>query len=293
MNIIECKNLTHYYGEKKVYENLNFTVEKGKIVGLLGKNGTGKTTTINILNGFLTPKEGECLLFGERSDKLSPETKAKVGLLLESYVTHSYMNIVQIEKFYSQFYPNWNRDVYFDLMKKIKITEKQKIAKMSCGQRSQVVLGLLLAQNPELLILDDFSMGLDPGYRRAFIEFLNDYVRAEEKTVFVTSHIIQDMEKLIDRCMIMGYGEILHESDTQKFLSNFKKFRLESCNSIKAFDSKGFYEVEQRQDAIEFYSFKNQEEITNYLTSNNIEHSSLKIENLGLEDAFIGLTGKY
>jgi ABC-2 type transport system ATP-binding protein len=293
MNIIECKNLTHSYGEKMVYENLNFTVEKGKIVGLLGKNGTGKTTTINILNGFLTPQQGECLLFNEPSDSLSPETKSKIGLLLESYITHSYMNIVQIEKFYSQFYPKWNKEVYFELMKKIKITEKQKISRMSCGQRSQVVLGLLLAQNPELLILDDFSMGLDPGYRRAFIDFLHDYVKAENKTVFVTSHIIQDMEKLIDRCMIMGYGGIILEKDTQEFLTEFKQFNIESCSNLEFFQSDTYYSAESRLGNIEVHSFKSKAEIEQELKDKNVDFKFVNEKRLGLEDAFIGLTGKY
>lgn len=87
--VIECKNITHYYGEKLIYENLNFEVEKGKVLGLLGKNGTGKTTIINILNGYLKPRSGECYLLGENMNHLTPATKAKIGLLLEGHVQHT------------------------------------------------------------------------------------------------------------------------------------------------------------------------------------------------------------
>ena len=167
---IECRDLTHYYGKRLIYSNLNIKVPAGRILGLLGKNGCGKTTTINILNGFLEPRSGECLIFGENTQNLSPDTKRRIGFLIEGHIQYSFMNIYQIEKFYRGFYKDWKRDAYFDLMKKLKVQPHQKVSTMSCGQRAQVALGLILAQDPDLLILDDFSLGLDPGYRRLFVE---------------------------------------------------------------------------------------------------------------------------
>lgn len=225
--IIECDKICHYYGSKLIYEDLSFSVEKGKILGLLGKNGTGKTTIINIINGFLKPRSGECRIFGESSKSLSPQTKSKIGLLLEQHIQHSYFNAIEIEKFYSQFFPNWKKEAYYDLLNKLKITHKQHISTMSCGQRSQITLGLLFAQDPELFILDDFSMGLDPGYRRLFVEYLKDYVAAENKTVFLTSHIIQDMEQLIDDCMILDYGSILLHKPTAEIMTEHPNQSLE------------------------------------------------------------------
>ena len=176
-NVVECKNLTHYYGEKLVYENMSFEIKKGSIFGLLGKNGTGKTTTINILNGFLKPVQGQCLIFGENSQSLKPETKARIGFLMEGHIQYNFMNIYQIEKFYSAYFPNWKKEPYYELMSKLDISEYQKIKTMSCGQRSQVALGLILAQDPDLMILDDYSMGLDAGYRRLFLDYLNEYAK--------------------------------------------------------------------------------------------------------------------
>ena len=173
-----------------IYENLSFEVPKGRILGLLGKNGTGKTTTINILMGFLKPQSGECRIFGEDITRMSPQTRSRIALLLEGHVQYAFMTISQIERFYSRFYPNWNSKAYYGLMEKLKVTPDQKISSMSNGQRSQVALGLILAQNADLLVLDDFSLGLDPGYRRLFIEYLRDFVKSEGKTVFMTSHII-------------------------------------------------------------------------------------------------------
>lgn len=303
MNIIECNEITHYYGNRLIYEDLSFNVEKGKILGLLGKNGTGKTTIINILNGYLEPKSGNCKLFGEDMRDIKPKTKAKVGLLLEGHVQHTYFDVIQIEKYYSQFYPKWNKDAYFELIKKLKISQKQKISTMSCGQRSQVVLGLLFAQNPELLILDDFSMGLDPGYRRLFVEYLKEFAIAENKTVFLTSHIIQDMELLIDDCMILDYGRILLHKPTSDIMNGFLSYTIESekeklqenkrliISEIQKPFSDDVFNTEIVDGELLIHSFLKENVLTSLL-----EKLSLKIKKsnkMSLEDAFISLTGKY
>jgi ABC-2 type transport system ATP-binding protein len=290
--IIECKNLTHYYGERCIYEDLNFTIPKGRIVGLLGKNGTGKTTTINILNGYLQPRSGDCLMFGQKAGKLTPAVKQKVALLLEGHVQYSFMNIAQIEKFYASFYPAWDKEPFYELMGKLKIAPNQRISKMSCGQRSQVALGLILAQNADLLILDDFSMGLDPGYRRLFIDYLSDYVRAEDKTVFITSHIIQDMERLIDDCMILDYGKLLLQQPVAKFLINFKRYRMQT-DRAPDWNSMPVIHPEIMRNQSEFYSFAGITTIEKTLNEQGFAPRNLKEESLTLEEAFIGLTGKY
>jgi ABC-2 type transport system ATP-binding protein len=294
MYAIECKNLTHYYGKKLVYKNLSFNVEEGKILGLLGKNGTGKSTTINILNGFLHPKEGECLIYGENTQGLTPETKMRIGFLIEGHIQYSFMNIHQIEKFYSGFYPRWNNAPYWELMSKLKVTPKQKISTMSCGQRSQVALGLILAQNPDLLILDDFSMGLDPGYRRLFIDYLREYAKAESKTIFVTSHIIQDMERLIDDVLIMDYNRILAQQPITNFMHKFKQFNIELKMHDFNFPPNDLaLNIEKVKDKVEFYTYKSEDEVKAYLASQNIQFSLFEEKKMTLEDAFIGLTGKY
>lgn len=169
--VIECRNLTHRYGERLIYENLSFEVPHGRILGLLGKNGTGKTTTINILNGYLEPVAGECLIFGENIRTMRPQTRARIALLLEGHVQYAFMTIREIERFYSQYYPRWDAGLLRTDGAAGRRT-RTTVARMSCGQRSQVALGLILAQNADLMILDDFSMGLDPGYRRLFVEYL-------------------------------------------------------------------------------------------------------------------------
>ncbi len=293
-NVIECNNLTHYYGKKLVYENLNIHVREGSILGLLGKNGAGKTTTINILNGFLQPRSGECLIFGENSQQLSPATKARIGFLIEGHIQYSFMNIHQIEKFYSGFYPNWKPAPYWELMSKLKVAPNQKISTMSCGQRSQVALGLILAQDPDLLILDDFSMGLDPGYRRLFIDYLREYAKAENKTIFTTSHIIQDMERLIDDVLIMDYNRVLAQCPVNEFMDTFKQFNFElDEDKLDLKNEKFVVNLEKVKNKIELYTYESERFVLNFLADNGIRYKNFQQTKMGLEDAFIGLTGKY
>ncbi|RCW29195.1 ABC-2 type transport system ATP-binding protein [Marinilabilia salmonicolor] len=291
-NVIECRHLTHYYGDRCIYEDLNFAIPKGRIVGLLGKNGTGKTTTINILNGYLQPKSGECRMFGQNAGQLSPSVKQKVALLLEGHVQYSFMNIAQIEKFYASFYPLWDKAPFWELMNKLKIAPKQRISRMSCGQRSQVALGIILAQNADLLILDDFSMGLDPGYRRLFVDYLSEYAHAEDKTVFVTSHIIQDMERLIDDCMILDYGKLLLQQPVDRFLNSFKRYQMTSLLAPN-WKKMPVVHPEKIRNKMEFYSDAGKQTIVQNLKEQGFETNDLQEESLTLEEAFIGLTGKY
>lgn len=292
--VVEVKDLTHYYGNKLVFENFNFNIKKGSIFGLLGKNGTGKTTTINILNGFLKQTSGQCLVFGEDSHSLSPQTKARVGFLIEGHIQYSFMNIKQIEKFYSQFYPNWKKEPYWELMSKLEVTQNQKISKMSCGQRSQVALGLLLAQDPDLLILDDYSMGLDAGYRRLFIDYLTEYAKAENKTVFITSHIIQDLEGLLDDCVIIDYRSVLLTMPIKQFMNEFKQYKFDLIEGSHEFKKDSLIKnVELIKNKVTLYSFALKSELESHLTNLGIKHSGLQQTAMSLEDAFIGLTGKY
>lgn len=291
--VIECKNLNHFYGEKQVLKDLNFSLQDGVILGLLGKNGTGKTTTINILTSFLEQTSGECLIYDEDTRSLSPAVKARIGYLLEGHIQYSFMNIEQIEAYYSQFYPFWKKEGFYELMKKMDITPRQRIRTMSCGQQSQVALGLLLAQDPDLLILDDFSMGLDPGYRRLFIDYLREYAKAEKKTIFTTSHIIQDMERLIDEVMILDRNEKVMQQSLFDFMHGLRLFCFNVDREDIDWSDAPADRVDQIRNRVDCYTWKSELVVRSYLDANSIQYSNFKRIPMSLEDAFIGLTGKY
>lgn len=280
MNVIECQNLTQYFGNKKIYENLNFSVKEGGVVGLLGKNGVGKSTTINILMGNLKPTSGKCLIYGEESDKLSAKTKARIGLLYEGHVTYDYLRIKDLYELYHQEYKaKFKKERFFDLFRKLEVDEKQKISTLSCGQRSQVVLGLIFASDPDLLILDDYSLGLDTGYRRLFIDYLKDFIKSGDKSVLMTTHIVNDLEGLLNELIIMRRGFEPLQISFDEFKSKFKGLSL--AKDIDLSTIKGIESMLELSDERQIFGFFDQE----ILGSKEIK--------LSFEDAFLGFTGRY
>jgi len=273
---IEIKNLSHSYGEKKIYENLSLNIKKGSVYGVLGKNGVGKSTLINILMGFLVPTNGKCLIYGEPSYNLTNVTKEKIALLHEGFISYDYMNIFQIEKFFSAFYKKWDSSIFYELIDLMKLNYTQKLSTLSFGQKSQVVLGTIFAQNADLLILDDYSMGLDAGYRRLFIDYLKDYVKNNDKTVLITSHVMGDLVDLIEDIAIVQSGGNVYQSSLSDFINNFKCYELEKNQN---YDATKVHRV---------YNFKDK----NFLFTFD------KLENLNeikcdFEDKFLGFVGRY
>jgi ABC-2 type transport system ATP-binding protein len=293
--VIECRNLTHYFGSKPALRDVSWQVLPGRICGLLGRNGAGKTTTINILNSFIEPTAGRCLLFGEDAHRLSPSVKARIGYLIEGHVQYGFFNVRQIEKFYAPFYPKWNPDIYYHLISKLDIAEKQRVSTMSCGQRSQVALGLILAQNPDLIIFDDYSMGLDPGYRRLFVEVIRDYAADRKRSILLTSHIIQDLEGLIDDVIIYQRGRVLIDMELKDLLGNFRKFVFETAGDFKDFyDEPNHLRLERGEKTSTLYGFLDQTAASVSLNQLGIACGrGFREEKIPLEDIFIALTGKY
>ncbi|MBQ9471139.1 MAG: ABC transporter ATP-binding protein [Bacteroidales bacterium] len=292
--VIDCQHLSHSYGKRQIYNDLSFSVPRGRILGLLGKNGTGKTTIINILSGYLAPSAGRCTIFGTDVRHMPHHMRRQIGLLIEGHVQYQFMNIEQIEHFYAPFFPGqWRRDAYYELMRKLRVAPRQRISRMSCGQRSQVALGLILAQNPELLVLDDFSLGLDPGYRRLFVDYLREYARAEQRTVFLTSHIIQDMERLIDDCIIMDYGRILVQQPVGVLLEQVRQYTCSVPEGYSPTPHQQLYHPTVSHGRLELTSPIPHQQVAQLLRADGINPDELQSHPLNLEDAFIGLTGKY
>lgn len=215
--IIEIKNLSHSYKDKLIYKDLNLTIYEGSVYGLLGKNGVGKSTLINILMGYIKPTSGECLLFGEDSHDLSSESKKDIALLHEGFIAYDYMTIKEVEEFFAPFYSRWKKKLFYELVDLMHLDYNQKLSTLSFGQKSQVVLGTLFAQDAKLLILDDYSMGLDAGYRRLFVEYLKEYIKETDKTVLITSHTMNDLENLIDDMSIVQSGGDVHQDTMAHF----------------------------------------------------------------------------
>ncbi len=297
---VSIENLQHNYGKRELYNGLNLTIEKGRVCALLGKNGVGKTTLIQILMGFLRPSGGQCRIFGELAYAVRPKTRARVGLLFEKHLAYQFFSIEQIEKYTRQFYPKWKPERFYNLVDLLGLPPSHRIAHMSEGQRSQVVLGLTLAQDPELLILDDYSMGLDAGYRRLFIDYLCENLRDGEHTTIITSHVIQDMERFVDDAVFMRRHRMAHQTSLAEFVANFSCYKVnrpENCDALKENLSKIPQEIlvnaEWHKDFVELFFYANPTALQETITQYNLEALSLQKVDMNMEDAFIGFTGRY
>lgn len=291
--IIDVQNLTHRYKNRKIYENLNFSVKRGRVFGLLGRNGVGKTTLIKILMGFLRPLSGSCRIFGEECHKMSPKTRQRIGLLFEGHLAYEFMSIAEIEDFYSGFYENWDKDIYFDLVGRLGLKKSHLIKNMSCGQRSQVVLGLLFAQQPDLMILDDYSMGLDAGYRYLFIDYLKEYVKQPGKTVFITSHVMSDLEEIVDEVLFVDRKRKALKMKLHDFLKNFNKYTFPKTKAVSLPKKDEIIEnIEYSGDFVSVFSFADKNLVLDHVKEFGLNQCIAK-EPMNLEQAFVGLTGRY
>ncbi len=294
--VIEVSRLGHRYGKTKIYEDLSFSVPPGKIYALLGKNGVGKTTLIKILMGFLRPFSGDCKVFGEPSHDLSAGIRAKIGLLFEGHLAYDFMSISQMEKFYSAFYPCWDSDLYYRLVDRLCLPHSHLIKHMSCGQRSQLVLGLLMAQQPELLLLDDYSIGLDAGYRRLFLDDMREYLARGQRTVFLTSHVIQDMADFAQEVLFLEKGGQLLFTSLEEFQKNFHCYRMihgGALTTLPDWDGTVIKNVEHHEMFMDIFSFASLDEVRSHVKDLGIPGFDFDQVPMDLEDAFIGYTGRY
>jgi ABC-2 type transport system ATP-binding protein len=299
-HVIEVEHLAHRYGQRAIYTDLNFTIPPGKVYGLLGKNGVGKTTLIKILMGFLRPESGRCRVFGEDSHDLSPAARARIGLLFEGHLAYEFMTIGQIERFYAPFYPHWDRDVFYGMVGKLDLSNGHLVRNLSCGQRSQVVLGLIMAQQPELLILDDYSIGLDAGYRRLFLDDLREYLADGRRTVFLTAHVIQDMARFVDEVIFLERGGQLLRTSLADFSRRFRCYRIPRNHANAGRSAKDtllrngiIKNVESYSTHWDVFSFAEKAAVEQSARELGWDVHGLQEVPLDLEDAFIGYTGRY
>lgn len=212
MELLEIKNFYKNYGEKQVLNNITLTVPRGKIIGLLGKNGTGKTTLIKLINGLLTPTEGEIIFEGE---KIGPQSKLNIAYLPERTYLDKSMTINETLKFFKEFYSNFDIDKAKDLLKKLDLNENQKIIKMSKGMQEKVQLVLVMSRKADLYILDEPLGGVDPATRDYILDTILTNFN-EGASIIISTHLISDIERILDEVIFIDKGEIKLISDADE-----------------------------------------------------------------------------
>lgn len=206
MNIIETRQLCRRYGRHDAVNGLDLEVPEGSVFALLGPNGAGKTTTIKVLVNLLRPTSGAARILDVDTRKLGPKQFEQIGYVSENQKMLDWMSVRQFLDYCRGFYPQWDSALETTLLRQFELPPAQKLKHLSRGMRMKVALLSSLAYRPRVLILDEPFSGLDPIVRDEFIRGVLELATGEGVTVFLSSHEIEDVERLVDRVAILDQG---------------------------------------------------------------------------------------
>lgn len=212
MKLIEFKNLSKNYGNKKALINVNLEIERGKIYGLLGPNGSGKTTMIKIINDLLQPSSGEILINGKEP---GIDSKKIISYLPERTYLNMNMKVLELISFFKDFYEDFDEEKALNLLKKLKINKQDKLKNMSKGTKEKVQLVMVMSRKADLYILDEPIGGVDPASRDYILDTILSNFN-DGSSIIICTHLIADIEKILDQVIFINQGKIVlnEEADT-------------------------------------------------------------------------------
>lgn len=216
---IEIKDLIKQFDNFKLGP-INLTIPKGTIVGYIGQNGAGKSTTIKLLLGLLNKDSGEIKIL----DEINPSSiglKDKLGIVFDDLLVPEEMTLIDVEKFCSRVYSKWNKNSFYKFKEKFNLPEKKIIKNYSRGMKMKLSMAVALSHNAELLILDEATSGLDPIVREEILDLLLDFMQDENHTILISSHILSDLEKVADYIAFINDGKILFMETKDELKENY------------------------------------------------------------------------
>jgi len=223
---IDVKSLVKYFGGRCVLKGIDLRIPAGCIYGLLGRNGVGKTTLIRILLGMEHPTRGSTALLGQDSLALTSAVKGRIAYVAEGHNLIQGYRVKRLIQICRSLARQWNEALCKRLVAQFRLPLDQKVKALSSGMRAQLNLALALATDPELLILDDPTLGLDTVVRRQFLELAIDLIQQEGRTILFSSHILSDVERIADRIGILVAGQLVVDCSLEQLKCRVKRLRL-------------------------------------------------------------------
>lgn len=212
MELLEINHLYKNYDDKKVLKDINLKLKGGKIIGLLGQNGTGKSTLIKLINDLLIPTKGNIKVNG---NDIGVETKKIISYLPERTYLNKNMTVNEVINYFNDFYDNFDSKKARKLLKDLKLDENQKLSKMSKGMQEKVQLVLVMSRKALLYILDEPLGGVDPATRDYILDtILNNF--NHDASIIISTHLIADIERILDEVVFINDGRIIFHEDTDK-----------------------------------------------------------------------------
>jgi ABC-2 type transport system ATP-binding protein len=230
MNIIETQGLTRRYGRTEAVHDLTLAVPQGSVFALLGPNGAGKTTTLKVLLNLLPPTAGSARVLGVDSRRLGPRELAQIGYVSENQQLPVWMTVRQFLDYCRPFYPTWDRGLEATLLRQFALPEGRKLSQLSRGMLMKAALLSSLAYRPKLLVLDEPFSGLDALVRDEFIRGVLEVSAEGEWTVVVSSHDIEEVERLSDRVALLIDGRLRLNETTESLQGRFRRVEVTGAN---------------------------------------------------------------
>jgi ABC-type multidrug transport system ATPase subunit len=296
-SVIEVTGLTRRYGRIEAVHGLNLSVRAGCCYGFFGRNGAGKTTTIKCLLNLLRPQSGSVRMFGCDPQKEEVKVKSRLAYVPDAVAFYPWMTVRDTLEYFASFRAHWNRDLEKDLLKRFSLNLDQKTGGLSKGQKTQLALITAICPEPELLVLDEPTSGLDPIVRREFIETVIGAYQSgdpDNRTVFVSTHLISEFEGLIDRFTIIEQGRELLTMDADGARDRFKKIHVRFAEAPSSLALTGALRLTQNGREAELLADGNSDRLIADLQS-KYRPDDLRCESLSLEEIFVAsnaLTGQ-
>ncbi|MCB2353182.1 ABC transporter ATP-binding protein [Clostridium estertheticum] len=219
-NILEIKNLNKSYKDFTL-DNLTFNVERGSIMGFIGPNGSGKSTTIKLIMNLIKKNSGDINIFGLDNIKHNKEIKQKIGFVYDENYFYEELNIIQMKNILRPFYKSWNDTLFERYIKEFELPKKNKIKNLSKGMKMKFSLALALCHNAELIIMDEPTSGLDPVFRSELIDILYNVIQDENVSIFFSTHITTDLEKIADYITFINKGKLVFSRTKDEIIENY------------------------------------------------------------------------
>ncbi|MCK7598337.1 ABC transporter ATP-binding protein [Microbulbifer sp. CAU 1566] len=215
--VIETKDLSLRYGNKLALKNLSLQIPPGRIHAIVGANGAGKSSLFRILLGFQSQTSGSAEILGRNCGALRECDRARIGFVNEEHSLPSWLRINEVVAMQRRLYPQWNEARYRNIVGHFSVDDAQRIRELSRGERAGVNLAIAMAQSPELLILDEPTLGLDVVAKRAFLEAVLSSVEDTGSSIIYCSHQMEEIERLADNLIVLERGELVHMSPPDEF----------------------------------------------------------------------------
>ena len=258
--VIQTRALSRRYGRKLALDRLDLAIPRGRIHAIVGANGAGKSTLFRVLLGFMPPSSGQACILGKDSQQLTPADRARIGFVNEEHTLPGWMRVSQVTAMQRHQYRRRNQQAFDVVIGHFHVLPEQKIGQLSRGERAGFNLALALAQRPELLVLDEPTLGLDVVAKRAFLESLLYSNAADDCTVIYCSHQMEEIERVADNLIILERGQLKHMSAPEDFTARVSHWVADV--PFKGPDPRtvpGLLEV-QRLDGLHHYLVLDQDE---------------------------------